>query len=96
MFRNIFKGCTQTTMHCIMNYEFMLLSYILFYNATYCRATTRFEHVEGDEEEEVAVDGEDEEEKEVDGEEEEVAADEGLAAEEGMPDRKRPRLGSFD
>ena len=44
-------------------------------------------------EEEVVVDGE-EEELAVD--EEEEATDEGLAAEEGIPERKRPRLDSYD
>ena len=62
--------------------------------------------MEGDEEEgELAVDDEEatDEEVVVDGEEgelavdkEEAATEEGLAAEEGIPERKRPRLGSYD
>ena len=39
---------------------------------------------------------EESEEEEMEEEEEEAATEEGLAAEEGVPERKRPRLDSYD
>ena len=103
---------SQSTMNCIVNLCCIISSCFI---SKYCRATTRLEHVEGDEEEEVVVDGEEgelavdeeevatDEEVVMDGEEEELVVDEeeeateeGLAAEEGIPERKRPRLDSYD